>query len=87
MDKIQQLMLRKANVFKQHRDWIIQAQNYSIQAREATSAAIDQYFKDLQNGLIVQITKADQQLVRSFIGNWYGRLGTKLENARPPPRQ
>ncbi len=29
--------------------------------------------------------KLDQQLVRSFVGNWYDRLGTKLADARLPP--
>ncbi len=27
----------------------------------------------------------DQQLVRSFVGNWYDRLGAKLADAQPPP--
>ncbi len=85
MDKIQQLMLHEWSSFEQHRDWIVQAQNYSIQAREATDAAIDQYFKGLRSELIAKVTKLDQQLVKLFIGNWYDRLGAKLADARPPP--
>ncbi len=41
MDEIQQLMLQESSSFERRRDWIVQAQNYSIQAREATDAAID----------------------------------------------
>ncbi len=63
----------------------MQARNYSIQAREATDAAIDRYFKGLRKELIAKVTKMDQQLVRTFVGNWYDRLGTKLADARPPP--
>ncbi len=85
MDKIQQLMLWERSAFERRRDWIIQAQNYSIQAREATDAAIDQYFKGLHSELIAKVTKLDQQLVRMFVGNWYDRMGTKLADACPPP--
>ncbi len=41
MDKIQQLMLRERSSFERCRDWIVQARNYSIQAREATDTTID----------------------------------------------
>ncbi len=85
MDEIQQLMLHEQSSFERCQDWIIQAQNYSIQAREATDAAIDRYFKGLRRELIAKVTKMDQQLVRSFVGNWYDRLGTKLTDAQPPP--
>ncbi len=81
MDEIQQLMLRERSSFERRRDWIVQAQNYSIQAREATDAAIDRYFKGLRNELIAKVTKLDQQLVKLFIRNWYDRLGTKLADA------
>ncbi len=85
MDEIQQLMLRERSSFEQRRNWIIQAQNYSIQAREATDAAIDRYFKGLCSELIAKVMKLDQQLVRSFVGNWYDQLGAKLADAQPPP--
>ncbi len=85
MEEIQQLMLRERNSFERRRDWIAQARNYSIQAREATDAAIDRYFKGLRNDLIAKTTKMDQHLVKTFIGNWYDRLGAKLADAQPPP--
>ena len=69
MDKIQQLMLRERSSFERRRDWIVQAQNYSIQAREATDAAINRYFKGLCSELIAKVTKLDQQLVKLFIEN------------------
>ncbi len=59
----------------------MQARNYSIQAREATDTAIDRYFKGLRRELIAKVTKMDQQLVRTFVGNWYDRLGAKLADA------
>ncbi len=85
MDEVQQLMLWERSSFKQHHDWIVQAQNYTFQAREATDAAIDRYFKGLRRELIAKVMKLDQQLVRSFVGNWYDRLGVKLADAQPPP--
>ncbi len=85
MDEIQQLMLPERSSFERCHDWIVQAQNYSIQAREATDAAIDRYFKGLHSELIAKVTKLDQQLVRSFVGNWYDQLGAKLADAQPPP--
>ena len=81
MDEIQQLMLRERSSFEQCCDWFVQARNYSIQAREATDAAIDRYFKGLCSELIAKVTKLDQQLVKLFIGNWYDRLGAKLADA------
>ncbi len=81
MDEIQQLMLCERSSFEQCQDWIVQARNYSIQAREATDTAIDRYFKGLRNELIAKVTKLDQQLVKLFIGNWYDRLGAKLADA------
>ncbi len=85
MDEIQQLMLRERSTFERCRNWIIQAQNYSIQAREATDAAINHYFKGLHSELIAKIMKLDQQLVRMFVGNWYDQLGAKLADAHPLP--